>query len=1382
MPNLPNLNFRSFAKHMAYLGLQSTNAEPAQSSFSNGVNGEEVDDYASNTSGKRGRVSDAQHSRPTKRRDTRSEHARQLTTDSAHLSDSSLRTFPQQYSHEDPASAAPKTIKMPVKPSRGHRPMNTLGHQQPFSQPPGFMNNPRPIKKTPQTSLDLHHSRGSNVAPARNIRGGDGFGADGEQVSKRRKLENGTSESSPMSEQIDLTNDDSQQDVSFAGKLVAHNGKPVKSPNLANGHQAPPLFENTESKSVDARLRTEQKKPRRSRDGQASSQNSSRATPADAHGGRPAVRPQPTDDSVIEITDGESHQQRMNTNTRQERAGKNQNLPPIDLEKGFEEIGPPARTHKAGSTDDINAATNLLGSSTHRTHGMEMSEQRGKRDMARQQKLPRGIPQPENGFSFSAFHHPKGRETTPLREKFKRNNPEPEKQPRERASQRLQATSRPPQRKVSPIEDDPDSEDELAGGNNLNVRTSRSISPLKQIDEKAQIQKLLDAEVPRKPPSPSDIAPTQFGHDRRDGRGQKTKPKDVSHDVSDRDHVRIPIKTIICRSCCLIEEHAELLWDDESCGFLVQCNDELQTVPGKSQLVCIGASESQVWTEVEGQHLLAVQIRGSVTGNSNGQIIIDFAGSDGLSLCFQHLLHCAAGQRFSHKHVPVETMQGIIKTQVPLLEQDYQKHSRLNSAAAARHVEAQKSVVSRREPGLSDEEQIKYDPPSPEPRSTPPFRMELGNRVKDRKRVGPSQQAGVANGIRSKYFSTEQTERRRSSRQPKPVRHRSPTPLPPERWTRIHNPERWAHSVVYPSEGPRRVTVDFNDLERLDEGEFLNDNVISFGLRYIEEHMAPEHKDSVHFFNTFFYTALTTKNGKKAFNYDAVKRWTKNKDMFSYPYIVVPINIDLHWFVAIICNLPDLSRKAVGLDGDVENDEQGVATESGDVANGSAASSSPPEVNPVSRGAVHSDVQDASQDMEQLSLSDNGHEEGADEHDGEDDVVRASDSIGVSKQPTASSSRQSTGSINKSAKKKKKAPPPPKKFDPDKPTIITLDSFGVAHSGETRYLKEYLNAEANEKRSMSVDPKQLQGMTAKGIPHQANFCDCGVFLLGYVEAFAKDPRTFTTKVLQGQMDKESDFAGFDPSTKRDQIRNQLLELHEEQEAERKAKKSGKKTAAKADGLGSTAAASSKPVGQMNTTGQRASPAKVAADDHAKPFVPKPTGQHLSRQPAEATISGTGSLKENEDSDLEVEVPRALHQAGVPASRHETTPPPPESLHNTAATDEEDEMLDQADTEFTSFDQRSPNQRDVAPGEDLLNPLERLLSEANETIQQGEMQPAARGSDDGADIATSIATDRSLQTIDIEGPSDRGIEVQDSQEQAPCVPQSQWAGKHMKFLD
>ena len=39
--------------------------------------------------------------------------------------------------------------------------------------------------------------------------------------------------------------------------------------------------------------------------------------------------------------------------------------------------------------------------------------------------------------------------------------------------------------------------------------------------------------------------------------------------------------------------------------------------------------------------------------------------------------------------------------------------------------------------------------------------------------------------------------------------------------------------VIYPPTGRRRAHVDFDDLLRLDDGEFLNDNLIDFYMKYV---------------------------------------------------------------------------------------------------------------------------------------------------------------------------------------------------------------------------------------------------------------------------------------------------------------------------------------------------------------------------------------------------------------------------------------------------------------------------------------------------------------------------------------------------------------------
>ncbi len=111
----------------------------------------------------------------------------------------------------------------------------------------------------------------------------------------------------------------------------------------------------------------------------------------------------------------------------------------------------------------------------------------------------------------------------------------------------------------------------------------------------------------------------------------------------------------------------------------------------------------------------------------------------------------------------------------------------------------------------------------------------------------------------------------------------------------------------------QRTTVDKDDIPKLDEGECLNDNIITFGLRYLSDEFELRHKDlkkRVFFHNSFFYEKL--KLPGRGMNYEGVKNWTAKVDILACDYIVVPVNEYHHWWVAIICNPGLLDPDAPG--------------------------------------------------------------------------------------------------------------------------------------------------------------------------------------------------------------------------------------------------------------------------------------------------------------------------------------------------------------------------------------------------------------------------------------------------------------------------------------
>ncbi|KAI0771125.1 hypothetical protein BD413DRAFT_458596, partial [Trametes elegans] len=111
--------------------------------------------------------------------------------------------------------------------------------------------------------------------------------------------------------------------------------------------------------------------------------------------------------------------------------------------------------------------------------------------------------------------------------------------------------------------------------------------------------------------------------------------------------------------------------------------------------------------------------------------------------------------------------------------------------------------------------------------------------------------------------------------------------------------------LVYPPSGTGAVNITRGDLKRLDNGQYLNDTLIEFGLKVWLDDLRMEQPDlaeKVYIFNSFFFKKLNSK--KEPVPSCLVRKWTSKVDIFSKKYIIVPINENFHWYLAIIVN-PD---------------------------------------------------------------------------------------------------------------------------------------------------------------------------------------------------------------------------------------------------------------------------------------------------------------------------------------------------------------------------------------------------------------------------------------------------------------------------------------------
>lgn len=262
--------------------------------------------------------------------------------------------------------------------------------------------------------------------------------------------------------------------------------------------------------------------------------------------------------------------------------------------------------------------------------------------------------------------------------------------------------------------------------------------------------------------------------------------------------------------------------------------------------------------------------------------------------------------------------------------------------------------------------------------------------------------------------------------------------------------EQWYKPLVYPASGRNRQSVTWDDLGRLEDDEFLNDSLIALFLRYLENNSNPDEVKRMHVFNSYFYANLSRNKAQtpaRNIDYNSVKSWTKNINLFNRDFVVVPVCESNHWYVMIICNLPALRRNHDGAESEEEVQEITAPEDS--------------------------------------------------------KIILTSDIQWTDTTPgTPSRKHRGRRIVNQ------------KKYDVKKPIIITLDSLNIGRSPTASLLKQYVVEEAKDKLNLEIDPSDVPGMTAKGIPLQPNFSDCGLYVCMYMEQFMRDPYAFVKRILQ----------------------------------------------------------------------------------------------------------------------------------------------------------------------------------------------------------------------------------------------------------------------------
>uniref|UniRef100_A0A8C4H2I3 SUMO specific peptidase 7b n=1 Tax=Dicentrarchus labrax TaxID=13489 RepID=A0A8C4H2I3_DICLA len=123
-------------------------------------------------------------------------------------------------------------------------------------------------------------------------------------------------------------------------------------------------------------------------------------------------------------------------------------------------------------------------------------------------------------------------------------------------------------------------------------------------------------------------------------------------------------------------------------------------------------------------------------------------------------------------------------------------------------------------------------------------------------------------------------------------------------------------SSTYPAAPCKgRITVTKEDLACLGGGEFLNDVIIDFYLKYLLlEGVGGPVAERSHVFSSFFYKQLSRRRAAGENDiilaqkrHQRVKTWTRHVDIFTKDFLFVPVNQEAHWYLVVVC-FPGLEK------------------------------------------------------------------------------------------------------------------------------------------------------------------------------------------------------------------------------------------------------------------------------------------------------------------------------------------------------------------------------------------------------------------------------------------------------------------------------------------
>ncbi|XP_031631330.1 probable ubiquitin-like-specific protease 2A [Contarinia nasturtii] len=92
------------------------------------------------------------------------------------------------------------------------------------------------------------------------------------------------------------------------------------------------------------------------------------------------------------------------------------------------------------------------------------------------------------------------------------------------------------------------------------------------------------------------------------------------------------------------------------------------------------------------------------------------------------------------------------------------------------------------------------------------------------------------------------------------------------------------------------IQITEDDLKCLKASKYFNDKIINFYLKYMYRTLLTvEQQSKVHIFDSFFAEALDQMDESRTI------RWLRRVNIFEKDYLLIPVNVDEHWFIMVIC-------------------------------------------------------------------------------------------------------------------------------------------------------------------------------------------------------------------------------------------------------------------------------------------------------------------------------------------------------------------------------------------------------------------------------------------------------------------------------------------------